>query len=87
MFVRAPGHGEAGPGRIRPTKGRDDVARQHREVEDCWVLGEQGRRPGVVMAWQYTQRRLDRPGRAHRAHLRAVGLVEEWLPEALLEVA
>ena len=25
-----------------------------REVEDCWVLSGEGRRPGVVLAWRLT---------------------------------
>jgi hypothetical protein len=66
---------------------RDDVARTHREVEDCWVLGPDGRRPGVVMAWRYT-----RDGwLAQVVHTALVSgrweLVEEWLPESLVEVA
>jgi hypothetical protein len=55
---------------------RDDLS----EPADCWVDGDQGRRPGVVTAWRKT---------AHGWSARVVytaliegqwELIEEWLP-------
>jgi hypothetical protein len=62
------------------------VGNYPREVEDCWVLSGESRRPGVVLAWQLT----DDGWRGLVVHTALIAgeweLVEEWLPEWALEL-
>ena len=66
-----------------PPSPTDEVA----GLKHCWVLGGQGRRPGLLLQWRRTasgfQGRVVWPVPDEAGWI----LVEEWLPADLLEPA